>query len=137
MNNRDYANKVNPYYLQLANYYGRPVNTELNYNYSEGIQIVPVFKGVSYDKPNYNSLTHGSCVNYPSSDRAYIGQDCVDYRIRLDGPQGSYYQDTSKKGPSGPSGPSGPAAPTKPEHFAAPGPTRGPSSYRPAGMGGH
>ena len=137
MNNRDYANKVNPYYLQLDNYYGRPVNTDLSYNYADGVQIVPVFKGVSYDRPNYNSLTHGSCINYPASDRAYIGQDCVNYRIRLDGPQGTYYQDI-KKGPSGPSGPSGPAAPTnaptKPEHFYA-GPTQKP--YRPAGMGGH
>ena len=89
MNNRESANKVNPNYLPLSNYYGRPVDTTLNYNYANGVQVVPVFSGVSYDKPNYNSLTHGSCVNHATADKAYIAQNCVQYKIRLDGPSGS------------------------------------------------
>ena len=99
MNNRETANKVNPNYLPLSNYYGRPVDTSLNYHYANGVQIVPVFNGVSYDKPNYNSLTHGSCVNHATADKAYIAQNCVQYKIRLDGPSGSYYEQ-AKSGPS-------------------------------------
>jgi len=119
MNNRDYMTKVNPNFLQLGNYYGRPVDTSINYNFANGVQIVPVFQGVSYDKPNYNSLTHGSCVNHAIADHAYIAQNCVNYRIRYDGPSGSYYEE--KK-----SGPSGPAA-TKPQYF---------DIKKPAGMSG-
>ena len=114
MNNRESANKVNPNYLPLSNYYGRPVDTTLNYNYANGVQVVPVFSGVSYDKPNYNSLSHGSCVNHATADKAYIAQNCVQYKIRLDGPSGSYYEQAS----SGPSGPSGPDAPMKKENYA-------------------
>jgi hypothetical protein len=104
---RENNNRVSPYYLQLGNYYGRPVDTNLAYNYTDGIQIVPVFKGVSYDKPNYNSLTHGAwSTNYPSANTAYIDKDCVDYKIRLDGPQGTYYKQ-AKSGPTGATGPAG------------------------------
>jgi hypothetical protein len=35
-------------------------------------QVVPVFKGFNYDKPNYNSLTLGSCCNnYPGINQGY------------------------------------------------------------------
>ena len=44
-----------------------------------GVNIVPVFKGVSYETPNYNSLSHGSCINYVDVNKAYLDKDCVQY----------------------------------------------------------
>jgi hypothetical protein len=54
-----------------------------------GLNIVPVFKGVSYEVPNYNSLVHGSCINHVSINSAYHDKDCVTYVDRsCPGPTG-------------------------------------------------
>lgn len=48
---------------------------------SSNIQIVPVFSGVNYNHPNYNSLT-GKSSSYAPYDRvnsAYLSKDCVKY----------------------------------------------------------
>jgi hypothetical protein len=111
--NRDYdsRDKINPYYVPLGNYYGnRDVDTRLNYQSAHGVQIVPVFAGVNYKKPNYNSLVHGSCVNHVEAANAYIYKDCVKYEARYDGPNGSYY--ASQQGHTGNTG-------AKKENYAA------------------
>jgi len=103
--NRDYdsRDKINPYYVPLGNYYGdRQVDTNVNYQSARGVQIVPQFAGVSYKTPNYNSLTHGSCVNHAEASNAYIYNNCVTYRARYDGPNGIYYGD--EKGHTGMTG---------------------------------
>lgn len=92
--NRDYDNyqqQAQPFYLPLGNYYGRPVDTNVRYQSTHGVQIVPDFAGVSYKKPNYNSLVHGSCVNHSLASNAYVYNNCVSYKARYDGPNGSYY----------------------------------------------
>jgi hypothetical protein len=104
--NRDYdsrRDKINPNYVPLGNYYGnRQVDTNVNYQSARGVQIVPEFAGVSYKNPNYNSLTHGSCVNHAEATNAYIYNNCVTYRARYDGPNGIYYGD--EKGYTGNTG---------------------------------
>ena len=95
--NRDYdsRDKINPYYVPLGNYYGqREIDTRIQYKSAQGVQIVPVFAGVNYTKPNYNSLGHGSCVNHAEASNAYIYNNCVTYKARLDGPQGTYYAES-------------------------------------------
>ena len=95
--NRDYdsRDKINPYYVPLGNYYGqREIDTTIQYKSAQGVQMVPVFAGVNYTKPNYNSLVHGSCVNHAEASNAYIYNNCVTYKARYDGPQGSYYAES-------------------------------------------
>lgn len=51
------------------------------------IQIVPIFSGVNYQHPNYNSLT-GRSSSYAPYDRvnsAYLSRDCVSYRTEMVG----------------------------------------------------
>ena len=45
------------------------------------IQIVPVFAGVSYQQPNYNSLTNPDKTYNPYSgiENSYRSNDCVKY----------------------------------------------------------
>jgi len=55
----------------------------------KGLNIVPVFNGVSYQVPNYNSLVHGSCINHVGINQAYKDKDCVRYIDRsCPGPSG-------------------------------------------------
>jgi len=55
----------------------------------KGLNIVPVFNGVSYQVPNYNSLVHGSCINHVGINQAYPDKDCVRYIDRsCPGPSG-------------------------------------------------
>lgn len=55
----------------------------------KGLNIVPVFNGVSYQVPNYNSLVHGSCINHVGINQAYQDKDCVRYIDRsCPGPSG-------------------------------------------------
>lgn len=55
----------------------------------KNLNIVPVFRGVSYQVPNYDSLTHGSCVNHVGINKAYMDTDCVRYVDRsCPGPSG-------------------------------------------------
>lgn len=103
--NRDYdaRDKINPYYVPLGNYYGnRDVNTNHDYQGVPGVQVVPFFAGVSYEKPNYNSLVHGSCVNHAEANNAYIYKNCVTYKARFDGPNGVYYRAPPPAGATGP-----------------------------------
>lgn len=97
--NRDYDTRstINPFYVPLSKYYGdRDVNTEIKYQSTYGVQIVPEFAGVSYKSPNYNSLVHGSCVNHAMASNAYIYNNCVKYRARYDGPNGTVTYDAPK-----------------------------------------
>ena len=46
----------------------------------ENHQLIPVFSGVSYTNPNYNSLTDGGyCNTYPSVSQGYKDTDCVKF----------------------------------------------------------
>lgn len=55
----------------------------------KGVNIVPVFSGVSYEVPNYNSLVHGSCVDHVGVNKAYGSGNCVKYLDRsCPGPEG-------------------------------------------------
>jgi hypothetical protein len=65
----------------------------------KGFNIVPVFAGVSYQVPNYNSLVHGSCINHVGIDKAYLDKDCVKYVDRsCSGPSGRMTQTTPTPG---------------------------------------
>uniref|UniRef100_A0A6C0KEW2 Uncharacterized protein n=1 Tax=viral metagenome TaxID=1070528 RepID=A0A6C0KEW2_9ZZZZ len=101
-------------YNSLGNYYFGSLGCGAVAPYASpnlpGINIVPVFKGVSYQVPNYNSLSHGSCINYVDVNKAYMDKDCVQYVDRpcstgVVGPVGTA---APTRGPYGPSGPTGP-----------------------------
>lgn len=49
---------------------------------SENEQLIPVFSGVSYTNPNYNSLVKNSCYSYPSVTQGYRDKDCVKFMVR-------------------------------------------------------
>jgi hypothetical protein len=106
--NRAYEfNRAQPYYVPLGNYYGPrsgEINTDHDFKGAVGVQVVPFYSGISYERPNYNSLTHGSCYNHAVAKDAYPGE--VVYRARYDGPKGTYYSEIIKKNKAGPTGPS-------------------------------
>ena len=96
-------------YNSLGNYYFGSLGCGAVAPYSSpnlpGINIVPVFKGVSYQVPNYNSLTHGSCIDHVDVNKAYLDKDCVVYVDRpcstgVIGPMGT----PAPRGPTGPTG---------------------------------
>ena len=71
-------------YTSLGNYDGfennpntlsNIVNPFVKYPVQTNYQVVPLFAGTTdYKKPNYNSLSKGSCYNYAGINQAYI--DC-------------------------------------------------------------
>ena len=53
-----------------------------NTNKNKYMQVVPKFVGFDYEKPNYNSLTTGTCCsNYADINSSYgnVKGDCVGY----------------------------------------------------------
>lgn len=82
LDSRNRYNNVTANYANLTSYspsLGVPVLSAT----PKGIQILPIFNGVSYENPNYNSLTLGSCCNnYPSVTQGYMDGNCVKYNVR-------------------------------------------------------
>lgn len=77
------SNRSTCNYVSLGKYNGSALGDGavafVQYPQLSGVQIVPQFKGVSYEVPNYDSLVHGACNNYPNVNQAYIDGDCVKY----------------------------------------------------------
>ena len=106
----EYVQRTVCNYNSLGNYYFGSLGCGAVAPYSTpnlpGINIVPVFKGTSYQIPNYNSLSHGSCINYVDINKAYLDKDCVQYVDRpcstglVPGPVGAM----PTNGPTGPTG---------------------------------
>jgi hypothetical protein len=70
-------------YVSLGKYNGASLGQGpvafVQYPQLSGVQLIPNFKGVSYDTPNYDSLVHGACSLYPNVNQAYMDGDCVTY----------------------------------------------------------